>query len=788
MKIQLLILAAAFVFIPNSPSSAAVTLVENGKAKSAIYVEPSIMASDITLPSDASFMDKQAEEFRQRLRDSVEDLAATLQKISNAEIPIHQGPWEKNDKGLPILIGTYASERFGGMGEKTEYLQNWRLTISPEAIGLQGETNEAASYAIYELLDRLGARWFLPGEMGESLPTLSTIEIPESDVTDAPDTAFRDIWYADKAFKRRSRLGGARIEGLHALEYYITEDQRKEHPEWIAEIDGQPHKRRLKWTNPEVSSAITDAIFAKLDKNYQPSISLSPADGASFDQSDDTAWDAGDWDDTLNQVSVTDRYVKLCNLIAAQVTKKYPDVRFGFLAYVQYTRPPVRETLAASLIPIIAPITYCRAHAFTDAELCPSRAQIRKIVEGWGKAAKQVAYYNYMYNLAEVSAPYPMIRQLSEELPFLYKNNVIFWQPETLPNFEEVLPGMWLSLRMSLDSRLEPDEVLAEFYTRFYGPAAAAMQEYWEVFDKAWTQSPEHAGSLWSYSRRFTPEVLASARKAMTTALEAAETPLLYQRVKMQEQALRQFERFMQMRRDLNEGRLKDLDRQAAEWYGTQIGLGDEYEENSAFSKTYWAKDTAGGHYFNAFTKATYEDAARMAKEHNLFSSPLRKWKFAMIKNPNAAPKEGEPKFDGVAQGVGDKWHQSDFDDSGWETTDIGNDTWSDLGFLGSYGTMWYRQTFKAPKLTPGKKVTLWLAGSDGRVKVYVNGQAVPFRNEEGEEMDLADGYAQPFSFDVTKFLKSDTENQITIAATRYFINELGTGGLLGPAYLFEEK
>ena len=769
-------------------SSAAVSVIDNGKAKAAIYVEPSVMAADIKLPVDASFLEKQSETLRQRLRDSVKDLAATLQKISGAEILIQQRPWEQNDTGLPILIGKYAAERFGAWKKNTEYQQEWRVTIAKDGIGLQGETDEGASYAIYELLDRLGCRWFLPGDLGESLPSLPTIAFPESDVTDAPDTAYRNIWYADDAFRRRNRLGGFLVKAEHALEEYITKEQRKEHPDWIAEIDGQPHKTRLKWSNPEVSDAIAEAIITKLDKNYQPSVSLSPDDGSAFDQTDDTAWDAGDWDTAMGQVSLTDRYVKLCNLIAAKVTKKYPKVRFGFLAYVQYTQAPIREKLAPSLVPQIAPINYCRAHDFNEVEICPSRAQVRSIVEGWGKVAKQVSYYNYMFHLAEVTAPYPMIRQMSEELPFLYKNRVIFWQPETLPNFEEVLPGMWLSLRLSLDSHLKPEEVLEEFYSRFYGPAAGPMKEYWEIFDKAWTQSPEHAGSLWSYSRRFTPEILASAREVMTTALAAAETPHIYQRVKMQELALRQFERFMQMRWDLNEGRLKDLDRQAAEWYGTQIGLGDEYEKNAAFSKTYWAKNTVGGQWFKLFTKATYDDAARMAQENKVISPPLRDWKFALIKNQNTTPKADEPKFDGVAEGVGDKWHQSDFDDSAWKTTDIGTETWSDLGFLGTYGTMWYRQAFKTPKLTPEKKVTLWLAATDGKVKVYVNGQAVPFHNDEGEDLEMADGYAQPFSFDVTKFLRSDAENQITIAGTRHFINELGTGGMIGPVYLFEEK
>jgi len=119
---------------------------------------------------------------------------------------------------------------------------------------------------------------------------------------------------------------------------------------------------------------------------------------------------------------------------------------------------------------------------------------------------------------------------------------------------------------------------------------------------------------------------------------------------------------------------------------------------------------------------------------------------------------------------------------------DIAIDTWADLGHLNDYGTMWYRHTVRTPKLPDGKKVFLWIAATDGSARVFVNGQHVPHVNAKGETVDAVAGYAEPFSFDITAVLKPDAENQITIAGSRLFINELGTGGLLGPVYLYREK
>ena len=98
----------------------------------------------------------------------------------------------------------------------------------------------------------------------------------------------------------------------------------------------------------------------------------------------------------------------LCNLVATAVTAKYPDVKFGVLAYVDYTRPPVREKPHPAIVPEIAPITFSRAHPMNDLGE-PNNPSLRHLVEGWGKVVPATSYYFYGYNLAEVSSPNPML-------------------------------------------------------------------------------------------------------------------------------------------------------------------------------------------------------------------------------------------------------------------------------------------------------------------------------------------------------------------------------------------
>ena len=753
-------------------AQADVVLVQNGVAKSAIYVAPAVMTPDRKLEATATFAQTDAENKRRKLRESVNDLAHYLQKMSGAKVGVLQRAPAAKDKRLPIVIGAFAASRFKGNTPRTPSKQGFRVVVSSQGIGLMGESDEATSYAIYEVLHRLGCRWYMPSELGEVVPARATISLPAMDFSSQPGTISREIWYADDAFKRRNRLGGPILQTTHALEHYITKEQREAHPEWRAIIGGQPHALRLKWSHPGVQQAVADAIIKKLDARYEPSISLSPEDGVGFDESDDRTWDAGDFDPTLDQVSITDRYVKFCNIVVEKVAKKHPDVLFGFLAYVQYTRPPTREKPHPNLIPVIAPITYCRAHAMTDTHICPSRPQIRPIVEGWAKVSPRVAYYNYMYHLAEVSAPYPMMRQMKEELPVLYKNNVQFWQPETMPNFESILPGMTLTIRKAWNPNEDSQAILDELFNGFYGASQKPMRDYWQTFDDAWAKPPLHAGSGFSYLRRFTPEVLGRARVQMNAALEAASTPTIYRRVKLHEESLRQFERWMGLRRDLIEGRLADLDLRNTEWLGTQYGLGNEYAPQQAFTKAF-GTHTISGAYHKWFFEPPYLEGARIAREYSVIGAPLRDWRYAVDKG-----KTGEKMG----------WQHSTFDAAAWKTTDVAVEMWADLGLMDYMGTMWYRQTVKIPAAPTGKKTWLWLSSTDGSAKVFVNGKHVPYIDANGAKADEFSGHCQPASFDISSVIKAGEDNQIAIVATRTFLNELGTGGLIGPVYLYQEK
>ena len=754
-------------------TAAPITLVREGKCNTAIYVSPEIME-----PQDAAANAPKRD--LQRVRESVKDLAHYLGAMTGTTVPVHTRLPQAGETTTPILIGSYADGVFGPFTMQTDFKQGYRLVVSAKGVGMQGETDESLSYAIYELLDLLGCRWFLPGAMGEVIPSLKTIALQEMDRRQVPGTVSRTIWYADAAFKRRNRLGGFQYSAGHALESYVTNAQLEQHPDWQAVIDGKRGLHQgevghfLCLSNPEVSAAVADTIIARLDKQFVPCVSISPSDGARFCECENcTALDAGDWDDSMSCVSITDRYVNFCNRVAARVTQQHPDAKLGFLAYGQYTRPPMREKVHHALIPQLAPITYCRAHTLDD-PTCASRAQVKFLLDGWGKATKNMAMYEYYFHLAEVAAPFPMIKRNMVELPAQYKNGVTMWTPETMANFETSLPGMYLGIRMAWNTKAKPQDIMTEFYNRFYGNAETQMRDYWQYIDGLWTGVPEHAGCGFSYLRRFTPQAMAEARKKMDAALAACKTDMEKRRVKLADDSLRLHEQFMTLRRDYFAGKFASMDAGVDGWRNTHIALAEQYRENSAFTDAPRVGGVPiGVAYFDWFFRQSYQDLARIGKDFTIVSQPLLSWSFAVDKE-----KQGE------AQG----WQKADFADKAWRKTDVAVETWYALGLAGYYGPSWYRTTVKLPALPAGKKVYLWVGATDGACKVFVNGQATPCVDAKGQTIPKADGFGAPFSFDITHTVKGNADNQITILATRNFLNELGTGGLLGPALVYRER
>ncbi|MDD5707362.1 MAG: DUF4838 domain-containing protein [Kiritimatiellae bacterium] len=118
-----------------------------------------------------------------------------LKQISGATLPIvraAQAPAE----GALVLVGASALTANWGIDAAKLKPEGFRIKTAPRGVAIVGEVAPADSFAaghdrgtlfgVYELLERLGVRWYFPGEFGTIVPAMATVAVPETDFTDAP--------------------------------------------------------------------------------------------------------------------------------------------------------------------------------------------------------------------------------------------------------------------------------------------------------------------------------------------------------------------------------------------------------------------------------------------------------------------------------------------------------------------------------------------------------------------------------------------------------------------------
>ena len=730
---------------------------------------------------------------------SINDLAHYLSKMSGAKIEIVEGLSAK-EKRLPVYIGTEAQKVFGPVGISKAGLFGFRVVVDRRrGIGLYGESEIGTSYAIYELLDRLGCRWFMPTDLGEVVPDLPTLAVPVMDEKIAPATLWRWRYSGGEDFNRRNRLSGEQgpvvwlAQGDGSFQRFFTKEEVAAHPDWS-------YEGYLRLIHPEVAEHIANKILAQLDKVYEPmrkvglrpGYSIVPSDGQ-VPTEDPMArpYDPEPrvWETAAGRWSVTDRCMVLHNRIAEKVRKKYPDVAFGDQAYMNKSLPPAKQRVPSDFRIVICPYDFNHHHPM-DWPNHPNQYALRDLVQGWNKTGARINAYWYGINLDEISAPCPFITKWSHDIAFLLQNNLDEWGPEYMNGWESMLPGYYLSIRMTFHAQEKPEDILAELWTKFYGAAAEPMSRYWMGIDKAYLNANESAGSPFGYLKIFTPEVMASARTNVDTALALCRTPIEYRRVKLIDESFSLFELYMQMRRDWAAGNLRNLAEDYETWRWGIRNMQRMYRvpmSGSRYTATAYTGDgyIQGRHgnpaWSDEFVSLGYKDGARMEREYVRYGQPMCEWKW---------------KHNPGLESASLPWTATDFDDKEWPSTHVVRDTWSSLGQhfsltdapSGHSGRMVYRASQKLPAPPAGKKVFLWIGATDGSVKVFVNGTQIKYvMPDKGEVCDAFSGYCQPAQFDVTAALKA-ADNQFTILCERTSLNEQGIGGLMGPVVLYREK
>ncbi len=405
------------------------------------------------------------------------------------------------------------------------------ISITPDVITIRGETPAGISGGFYKLLESWGARWILPGALGEVIPKHRELSLPlgTSIVQIGSDTGFG----ADKSpeWMQRNRL--ARATWLPCFHYWRQgvepEKYFAQHPEYFALVDGERNTTQPETSNPDVIQLKIE--HAKKFFRTNPTARtypMDPEDNIGFSESPESrALDAPGALGINGLPSMTDRVVRFADAVLQGVRKEFPNKSVGFYSYLNHTLPPVNATVDPAMVVGVTRFGYCNLR-MTPTPNTSSPQQFENLVRDWLKLTPNVYIYEYNPPSWGAALPFPNYLDMAESMRRLHKLGAKGFHTDF--THMSHAPGIFLNdyirARMMVDPTQDPNILLESFTKEFFGPAAATMLDYYktlaEVTNYNDPERPAVGVSIYRLEEIFPREMV---KKATQKLEEARNTP-----------------------------------------------------------------------------------------------------------------------------------------------------------------------------------------------------------------------------------------------------------------------
>lgn len=748
-------LAACLPAVPGEhPSS--VALVKDGRAQAVLVM--STEAATTAPEQDKRSHKGESPSPHARELFAAREIQDHIREISGATLDMVAVGEDLKDL-TPIYIGTAADASLeDAIRAKGEDPSSFVLQVGADHIAIRGLSAEGTQFGAYELLEQLGVRWFMPGELGLVLPNAKTVSVKVQQTIQVPSFPSRHL-QAVRAprWEIRQRLAGPQFPSSHGIPGFGRRESEtlfREHPEYFALHEGQRRTRQLCISHPAVLARAIEATKEYFRNNPDAQwIGMGANDGRGFCECEKCrALDAGDYDPFGDYESMTDRYVWFFNQVLAGIKDEFPDKRIGFYAYSVYNRPPLKVQPNPRLVPAVALITLCRRHGM-DNPICPEKSYEKWIIGEWGRIVPEVYYRGYWFNLADPGLPFFMISRIRDEIPLGKKLGVAGWRTETLYEWAGSCPSRYIAARLMWDHTASVDALMQDFFQKFFGPAARPMQEYIETMDRAAYEADYHTGSAWDTNHVYPTALRAAARNALEEAAGLVSEGPYAKRVWMYTRSMEYLDAFAAM-----------MECRAIHDYAAAKKAMDTLE---AIREELWTHDPPlmgrkAKEYMDRFFGATtLQGYTRVTESNELVVGLKDEWLFQI-----------DPKQ--VGEQIG--WWKPDVPGGNWHSIKTSTSTWSNQGLRYYKGLAWYRQTVRIPQKYQGRRIFLWFGAIDEMAKVWVNGKVV------GISPAIT---FKPFEVDATEAMEADKDNVVVVCVSNNKLNELGTGGIMGPVMFY---
>lgn len=407
-------------------------------------------------------------------------------------------------------------QEFTGHKFTTQHLDDHLGSLNGP-LGIHSNDDTGTWYAVAELLEQLGVRWYMPYEDGTVIPETPTITVVEQHLRKESHFARREWCFYGAmrgdaegiAWLKRLKAGNRSTILYNHTTYaiYSSREQQELHPEYLAcDAEGKPYsgypsgRGMPRYANPAFRAAAATYMNKVFDAFPDLSaLTIGPPDGGvTMDARDVTQY--GEPGDSIVQKAsnyVWDFHVYL----AGELKRTHPDKRLIYMTGAGANLVPtnIEEFPDNLIVPLPGYSPAQRVLATTERDLISRR-------EAWHakmQTIRPAPVWNYFLWYRTPNHPrYPVFfteslqREMQEILPYC-DGKFIEIQPVRITNQDgrETMrlntPGLihlmvYLQNKLFWAPNLDRQALLDEYYTLFFGPAAAEMKAFHEFAEQVW--------------------------------------------------------------------------------------------------------------------------------------------------------------------------------------------------------------------------------------------------------------------------------------------------------------
>ncbi len=412
------------------------------------------------------------------LRSQAERLSQLLKEISGATFEIVSG-----DGKTGIALGTPESFpsipfhpvfNMSDLGER----QGYEIKSHPQGIYLIGATPQGVTYAVSELLEQLGYRYFFAPEEWEIIPENPDLSF-SGYIRETPDFYHRWIWPTfgywpeyknNDSWDAMNRNIGYMLNTRHMYAKFVQDNKSvfDAHPEYYALYEGKRTSDKLCISNPGLQQTFVNYVVKQFEKNPK-------LESFSADPSDRRGW--CECDVCAKMGTPSTRAVFLANQAAEAVSKRFKNKRIGMYAYNFHSAPPEIDVHPDVVVSVAT-------------EFIRWGQDLSDIIAGWQAKKAHVGIREY-YSLGNWPPEIPggssgsRLEYLRTSIPDFYNKGARYLSAESGDEWGANGLGYYLAAKMMWNVKQadQLESLKQDFLTKCFGAAAPDMKVFYNLVD-----------------------------------------------------------------------------------------------------------------------------------------------------------------------------------------------------------------------------------------------------------------------------------------------------------------